>query len=122
MKRPAGEIFHSLAALKAAGLPPVATSEYRADGRRRKVSPDAEYIGWKSCLVEQDEAGKWSWAARIGRPLTGVGKRKPLHTTVAPSTLAAISADIRQGESAGQVIDRWAEQARKGEGKSHGKM
>ncbi len=49
------------------------------------------------------------------RPKLNPGEaRVRLNTTVRPATLEAITADKRPGESLGQVVDRWAEQARKG--------
>lgn len=50
----------------------------------------------------------------VGRPKKQPGdKRQVLRTTVAPETLAAIQAEVdTNGESQGQVIDRWADMAR----------
>ena len=35
-------------------------------------------------------------------------KRVPFPSRVAPETLAAIKSDVREGESVGEVVDRWA--------------
>ena len=44
-------------------------------------------------------------------------RRVRINTTIAPQTAASLAADRRPGEGQGQVIDRWAEQARKEEQK-----
>lgn len=49
---------------------------------------------------------------KVGRPVTGLPRRQVLHTTVAAETLAAIEAGRKDGESQGQVLDRWAAMAR----------
>lgn len=46
--------------------------------------------------------------AKMGRPLMGSERRQLVSVTVDAATLAAIEADTRDGESRGQVIDRWA--------------
>lgn len=45
----------------------------------------------------------------IGRPPLRRGEtRKRINTTVRPTTISAIRADANDGESLGQVLDRWA--------------
>ena len=44
-------------------------------------------------------------------------RRVRINTTISPETLTRLIADRRDGEGQGQVIDRWAEQARKEEQK-----
>ena len=43
------------------------------------------------------------------------GNRVDLHTTVAPETAKVIEAERKPGETTGQVLDRWAVEALKGE-------
>lgn len=44
---------------------------------------------------------------RIGRPPSGKPRRVAIHTTVDVETKASMLADTRDGESLGDVIDRW---------------
>lgn len=88
--------------------------------RLAKAGGDCQGIG----VVEIADDGGWEPVDEIelearaseeilGRPLMGAEPRERLHTTVARSTMQAIEAKMEAaGLSAGQVIDRWAAQAR----------
>jgi hypothetical protein len=53
-----------------------------------------------------NSGGKREGAGRKAIPASQ--KRVPFPSRVLPETLAAIKADAREGESVGEVVDRWA--------------
>ena len=55
-----------------------------------------------------NSGGKRQGAGRKAIPSSQ--KRVPFPSRVAPETLEAIKADVREGESVGEVVDRWAKE------------
>lgn len=64
-------------------------------------------------------SGRWMDASLediptgAGRPLSGAERRAKICYSIAPETAAAIESDRREGESKGQVLDRWAMERQK---------